>query len=421
MTNQNTAQVKSTGSKSTLEPYQKNIVSLLWISIFIMWAVMMSIFPTTPILSLELKRDAGWIGDILGLSSLIMTLLSLPAGVLSDRFGRKPLVVAGLAISTIGLGLTTFISDIPFISGWLLFGIGRGLFLTPAFTIPADIFPPQHRGKVIGYLTSSMGLGAVLGYVGGSVLVNYTNIKYLLLLDSAIVAFVTILVLFLPESLIEKRKSSLSQAFSDTFFWLKHKKLLILSFTAGLSFVVGVAATFLVPYQMKEIDMSMLTLAVLFIPYELMTSVGTIVIGKLAVKIGRQKAIILTLFSVAIALALFIFIPVSAWSITLIYTFVGLTEGPIISLTTSSVTEFAISTDPRRIGVALGAYRLIQGLGPCLGPLLGGWLVLHLSGTTQFLFLSILVLVIMFISLMNKEKQRARLSNYEMGEECSEI
>lgn len=53
-------------------------------------------------------------------------------------------------------------------------------------------------------------------------------------------------------------------------------------------------------------------------------------------------------------------------------------------MTTTMVTDEVLALDPRRVGSALGANRLVQGVGPILGPLVGGLLVQQLGIDARF-------------------------------------
>src|SRR5438874_2086728 len=81
------------------------ILLLLALAIFSLFFMTLAIFPAAPLVAKELHLSATVVSGIFGLSSLIATLLSLPAGVMSDRQGRKPLILAGLSMATLALFL----------------------------------------------------------------------------------------------------------------------------------------------------------------------------------------------------------------------------------------------------------------------------------------------------------------------------
>lgn len=364
----------------------RNTLAVLTGCVVLVWAVMMSVFPALPHIAAELRLGSSSLGALLAVSSLVMTVLNVPAGVLADRYGRKPPITVGLGVSAVGIFLAALSSSGPalLIAGWLVFGVGRGLFLSPTFTVPADLFSFQQRGKAIGVLAGGIGAGSVLGYVLGGLLSAGGNWQLVLWVDGALLAVATVAAALLPESLKEKLPSTLPKAFAQTFTWFANRTVVVSGLVAGVAFAVGVAATFLVPFSLTALNASAWLIAFVFIPYEVVASVGTTVAGAISDKIGRKPVLIGCIALVVVALALLPLAGVSVVSVAIIYAFVGLAEGPAISMTTTMVTDEVLKLDPRRVGSALGANRLIQGIGPILGPVFGGLLVQGVGVDARF-------------------------------------
>jgi MFS family permease len=367
----------------------------------LVWAVMMSVFPVLPHIAAELRLDSANLGVLLAVSSLVMTVLNVPAGVLADRYGRKPPITIGLGLSAAGIVIAALSTSGPalLIVGWLVFGVGRGLFLSPAFTVPADLFSFQQRGKAIGVLAGGIGAGSVIGYVLGGLLAAGGSWQLVLGVDGALLVIATVAAAMLPESLKEKLPSTLPKAFAQTFGWFTNRTVVLSGVVAGVAFAVGVAATFLVPFSLTALNASAWLIAFVFIPYEIVASVGTTVAGGISDRIGRKPVLIGCLVLVVVALALLPLVGVSVASVAIIYAFVGLAEGPAISLTTTMVTDEVLKLDPRRVGSALGANRLVQGIGPILGPVFGGLLVHSLGIDARFWVLAAAGVVAVLLAL----------------------
>src|SRR5438105_15408147 len=119
-------------------------------------------------LLLDLSRE---LGVALGQAGLLAAAMSLPwalgapfAGLLSDRLGRRPLIVlalAGIGVSTIGAAFATNFVTL------LVARFAAGLFgsFGPASVMAAvgDLFPPHRRGMAMGWLNAGFGLAAVAG------------------------------------------------------------------------------------------------------------------------------------------------------------------------------------------------------------------------------------------------------------------
>lgn len=101
----------------------------------------------------------------------IVNMLALPVlGSLSDRFGRRPLLVLSLAITAIDFLVTAYA---PVLSVLLVFRVISGLTNSTASTVAAsmaDITPVEDRTRRFGYLNACYGIGLFVGPLTGGVL-----------------------------------------------------------------------------------------------------------------------------------------------------------------------------------------------------------------------------------------------------------
>jgi len=107
---------------------------------------------------------------------LTQTAMTVIFGKLADLYGRKPIVLAGIAIFLVGSILAGFAWSMPaMIVFRLIQGVGAGAIQPVTLTIVADLYPARERGKVQGYLASVWAISAVVGpMVGGFIIRDFS-------------------------------------------------------------------------------------------------------------------------------------------------------------------------------------------------------------------------------------------------------
>jgi len=104
---------------------------------------------------------------------LAQTAMTVVFGKLGDVFGRKPMMLAGIAIFLVGSILAGFAwSMASMIVFRLIQGVGAAAIQPLALTIVGDHYPAAERGKVQGYLASVWAISAVIGPMVGGVLIH---------------------------------------------------------------------------------------------------------------------------------------------------------------------------------------------------------------------------------------------------------
>ncbi len=140
---------------------------------------------------------------------LITTTITVPiAGKLSDLFGRRKVLLIGVAVFAIGSLMSGASADIVQLILWRAFqGIGGGIITANAFTIVGDLFAARERGKWQGLIGAVFGIASVVGPLLGGFLTDGHNVFGLITTDwrwtfwinvpIAIVAF-TLIAIYCP-------------------------------------------------------------------------------------------------------------------------------------------------------------------------------------------------------------------------------
>lgn len=121
------------------------------------------ILPLLPFYAERFGATGVWVGALLTAYSATQFLGAPLMGRLSDRIGRRPVLLLSLAGSTLSLTLTGFADSLALLLvGRSLAGLFGGSIATAQAYI-ADVTPPAQRAKYMGLLGASIGLGFVFG------------------------------------------------------------------------------------------------------------------------------------------------------------------------------------------------------------------------------------------------------------------
>ncbi|WP_163100882.1 MDR family MFS transporter [Peribacillus alkalitolerans] len=137
-----------------------------------------------------------WVFTMYMLTSSVTAIL---VGKLSDIYGRKPFILVGIGIFTVGSFLSGLSNDIiQLIIFRGIQGLGAGLIMSTSFTAIGDLFSPRERGRWQGLMTSVFGLASVFGPTLGGWIVDNSDWHWVfwVFLPVGLIAFFMIMVLF---------------------------------------------------------------------------------------------------------------------------------------------------------------------------------------------------------------------------------
>ena len=128
--------------------------------------------PIIPFLGLSLGLNAFQVGLVLSIFSLCQLFASPITGKLSDRFGRKPLLLFSQTSTLIGFLLLGMASNVwILIAARLVDGL-LGSNMTVSQAVISDMTDPKSRTKVYGYSSAIFGAGLIFGPVIGGLLLS---------------------------------------------------------------------------------------------------------------------------------------------------------------------------------------------------------------------------------------------------------
>lgn len=216
--------------------------------------------PAFPAIATELNAGPDAVKATLTIFLLGYGLSQFMYGPLSDRYGRKPILLVGIAIFCAGCFANLFVQSIhSFFIARLIQGLGIGSVITIGRSILRDCFKGREFSSAASYLSMGFAIGLGVTPVIGAYLQRYFGWKadfgFLLLLG---IVFFFIIYQWLPETVSRSSaRSSFSQFFRRTL--TEYKKILcdvsFLQFLFGGIFAYGVVIAYnvMTPFLIQTI------------------------------------------------------------------------------------------------------------------------------------------------------------------------
>lgn len=137
-----------------------------------------------------------WAITIYLLTTAVATVL---VGKLSDIYGRKPFILLGIGMFTVGAFLSGLSGDIfQLIMYRGITGFGAGIIMSTAFSAVGDLYLPRERARWTGLMSGVFGISSVLGPLMGGYIVDHLSWRWVfwVFLPLGVLAFILIAVLF---------------------------------------------------------------------------------------------------------------------------------------------------------------------------------------------------------------------------------
>lgn len=343
------------------------------------------IIPVFGYLTKSMGASALELGLLMATMSAMQFLCAPTWGKLSDRIGRKPVMLIGLFGFSLSFVLTGFSTQL-----WMLFAAQIiGGFLSagiwPAvLAYVTDISTPEDRGKLMGFMGASSGLGIIIGPAISSILASWgLTVPFF---AAAAISLATMLMgaVLLPESL-EKGKQAhkvpkvslidtLKTPLGTVFFIM-----LFVSFAGAC--LDGTAAYFIMDkFHLTEQASSMPVLnssmtltgpnvmGVIFTIMGIVCVAVQLAVGPLIGKYGEKNTMLIGLVLLAGSMLVMPF-AMGLVSLVLIVSVMGIGMNLINPAVNTLVSKMA---PPDRIGAMMGLLGSFNSVGRVLGPSVGG-------------------------------------------------
>jgi len=309
--------------------------------------------PLVPLFASTLGATTVQVGLINAGFMLAATMLSFPLGLVSDRLGRRRLILAGIAISALtSLFLSLARSPAQVGAIYLFSGIGLACFSPAMMSFVGDVSPPQFLGRAYGWYTSALYLGMAAGPgIGGAVAI--LGFRPAFLLSAAVIAAAVLaggLRLPSPPAVIRPPASSLRFDLRE----IVSNPAVIACWIATFFSTYAWGSLFaFFPLYARDAGISVVHTGLIFTSQAAANAIFRIPVGHLSDRTGRRERYVLfgnLLFSLAIAAVGFF------RQEPLLY-LLFVTIGGAMSATFTAIGAVLSESVPTRIrGLAMGGY-----------------------------------------------------------------
>lgn len=389
--------------------------STLFFTIFIDLLGFGIVIPLLPVLAKRLSIESGIAMDpdvavgVVAASFSIMQFIFSPVwGSLSDRIGRRPIILGSILATGLGYFLLG-ISDslVLLLLARVISGIGSAN-ISAAQAYIADITPPEERAKRMGMIGASFGLGFVFGPPIGGWLYAEGGLPAVGFFTAALCLLNFIMAWFtLPESISakvkDKRKSFMSSFDGLRTIWKVEVvgELFLINFLYIAAFSMFQSNASLLWSEHFQVTEKQNGLIFGFIGI-CSAIVQGLLIGKFQQKIGLRKLLLLGIPMIAIALLLIplpsleLFYYCTAFCIVLLAVGNGFITPTVNSLV-------SIKTAPQNQGKILGLMQSTGSLARAVGPLAAGYLYSKHFTTPYFFAVGLMCIAFYFAFQLMKQ------------------
>jgi len=365
------------------------------------------ILPLLPYYAETFKANQTVTGILIA-SYAVMQLIGAPIlGRLSDRFGRRPVLLLSVFGTFLGFLLLGFANAL-----WMLFAsrildglTGGNLSVAQAYI--SDVTDEKSRSKGLGMIGAAFGLGFIIGPVTGGLLSQWGYAVPAF--AAAAISFINLILIYawLPESLTEEKRSQMTEkrpavtfnallvAFQRPFTG----SILITRFFFGLAFAIF--QTIFSLYALAKFNLTARdTGFVLTYVGVLSVIVQGFLVGRLTSRFREDILITASVVLMGISLLGWALAPSLVW-LYIIMTPTALSGGLLNTLLSSTLTK---AVAPQEIGGILGLSAAVESSTRIIAPLLGGVLLQQVGTWAPGLFGAVIMVgvsIYVFITIYN--------------------
>ncbi|MBK9702788.1 MAG: MFS transporter [Betaproteobacteria bacterium] len=378
---------------------------------------MLGMFIVLPVLALYAEtlpggRDHTLVGLALGAYGLTQAILQIPFGWASDRWGRKPVIVAGLVLFAAGSFLAAWAPTI----GWTIAGRtlqGAGAISAAVIALTADLTRDEVRTRAMAAIGMTIGATFALSLIAGPALNAVIGVPGIFAL-TGVLALAAIVLLYRAVPAPERAPASHESAAQQWRRVLTDGQLLRLNYGIFALHAALMALFVQVPFMLRDNGVPLTRHGLVYLPV-LLLSVALMAPAMMrADRPGRGKPLFVGAVGVLFVGQALLALAGSSLVLTIVAMVVFFTAFNLLEATLPAlISKYA---PPAIKGTASGVYSSVQFLGTFVGAAAGGWLSQHFGSAAVFGFCLLLTALWLAVSATMSAPPTYNRATYSMGE-----
>ena len=340
------------------------------------------------------------IGMAIGIYGLTQAFFQIPFGYLSDRFGRKPLLIAGLLIFFLGSIIAANTENIIFVVIGRAFQ-GGGAISAVLMAFLADSVSEDNRAKANAFVGFQIGVAFMLSLIIGPIITSKIGLSGLFW-SIGLLSIVAMLIVF---SLKQSKPINYYRLSVGAFKETLSRELVTLDFSVFSLHLILASGFIVMPLLiMKNQIVSMADNWQLYLPAVLFSFIGMVPLIIISERFKKTKYILLLSILLLIISQIVFFISdlnFSTFLITLTIFFVAFNS--IEAVLPSLLSKTA---SPSKRGLAMGIFSTSQFLGTFIGGAIGGLIYDIYDLNSVFLFTIFVAIIWWFMVLFSPLKTK---------------
>ncbi|SET72533.1 MFS transporter [Thalassotalea agarivorans] len=363
-----------------------------------------------------------WVGIAIGAYGLTQAILQIPMGMLSDKFGRKPIILAGLFVFLLGSVIAANAETIyEVVFGRALQGMGA--IASAILALAADLTREEQRPKVMATIGMFIGLSFTLAMVIGPIVADAFALSGLFWLTALLTLFAMLAIQFVVPNAINKAPKGDNLPMPQQMKKLiSHPQLLRLNVGVFVLHMALTACFVVIPTYLVSAGLNLESHWLVYLPVLLGSFFVMVPFMIWAMKKNKEKG----MFNSAIALLAIAMFAAYVAPVTLINLIVILMAFFIaFNYLEATMPSLLSRITPAGVkGSAMGIYSSSQFFGAFVGGLVGGWLTVEYNDHMLFAVMTLCIVGWFLLNLSLKMAPKGKNFSFktpQYDEQTAEI